>query len=264
MLELYHNDMSVCAEKVRFVLAEKGLKWKGHHLNLRAGDQQKPEYLKLNPNAVVPTLVDNGRVIIESTVINEYLDDAYPEVALRPAEQVARARMRLWTKQLDEGVHAATGVLSTAIAFRYQKLAMGPEKLEMFLKKMPDPAKQERNRDTIFKGIDSTYFAGAIQRFDRLLGDMEKALAQGPWLAGEDFSLADIGYAPYLTRLEQLQLQSMWDKQPHLAGWYERIKTRPGYKTGIEEWLNPSYLKLLQEKGKEAQPRVTKILEMAD
>ena len=83
MIELYHNDMSVCAQKVRFALAEKKLAWEGHHLNLRAGDQQKPEYLKLNPNAVVPTLVDNGTVIIESTVISEYLDDAYPEPTLK-------------------------------------------------------------------------------------------------------------------------------------------------------------------------------------
>ena len=76
-LRLYHNDMSVCAQKVRFALAEKKLAWEGHHLNLRAGDQQEPEYLKLNPNAVVPTLVDDGNIMVESTVICEYLDDAY-------------------------------------------------------------------------------------------------------------------------------------------------------------------------------------------
>ena len=58
MIALYHNDMSVCAQKVRFALAEKKLKWENRHLSLRAGDQQKPEYLKLNPNAVVPTLVE--------------------------------------------------------------------------------------------------------------------------------------------------------------------------------------------------------------
>ena len=78
MLELYHNDMSTCSQKARLALAEKGLKWTSHHLELRAGDQQKPDYTKLNPNAVVPTLVDNGRVIIESTIINEYIDDAFP------------------------------------------------------------------------------------------------------------------------------------------------------------------------------------------
>ena len=144
MIELYHNDMSVCAQKVRFALAEKKLAWEGRHLNLRAGDQQKPEYLKLNPNAVVPTLVDNATVIIESTVICEYLDDAYPEPRLKPMDAAGRARMRLWTKQLDEGVHAATSVVSSAIAFRYQKLAAGMEALEEFHKKMPDPIKREK------------------------------------------------------------------------------------------------------------------------
>ena len=84
MIELYHNDMSTCAQKVRFTLAEKNLTWESHHLDLRARDQQKPDYVKLNPNAVVPTLVHDGTVIVESNVINEYLDDAFPAPALRP------------------------------------------------------------------------------------------------------------------------------------------------------------------------------------
>lgn len=262
MLELYHNDMSTCAQKVRFALAEKGLKWRGHHLNLRAGDQQKPDYLKLNPNAVVPTLVDDGTPIIESNVINEYLDDAYPDPPLRPRDSRARARMRLWTKQLDEGVHAATGVISTGIAFRYQKLARSSQEIEAFLDRMPDPGKRERSRDTILKGVDSIFFADAIKRFDRLLGDMEEALADGLWLAGTDFSLADIAYAPYLTRLEHLQLHFMWRKRPRLADWFERIKSRAGYKTGIGEWFNPSYLPLMEEKGKETGARIQAILKL--
>ena len=83
MLELYHNGMSTCSQKVRFCLAEKGVAWTGHHLDLRAGDQHTPEYLALNPNGVVPTLVDDGDVIIESTIINEYLDEKFPEPALQ-------------------------------------------------------------------------------------------------------------------------------------------------------------------------------------
>ncbi len=94
MIELYHNDMSVCAAKVRTALVEKGLEWKGYHLDLRAGDAQKPDYVELNPNAVVPTLVHDGRVVSESTVICEYLDDAFPEPPLRPADPFSRARMR--------------------------------------------------------------------------------------------------------------------------------------------------------------------------
>lgn len=263
MIELYHNDMSVCAQKVRFALAEKGLKWESHHLDLRASDQQKPEYLKLNPNAVVPTLVDDGAVIIESTVINEYLDDAYPEPRLRPTDSRSLARMRLWTKQLDEGVHAATSVLSTAIAFRHQKLARGMEELEKFHKQMPDPVKRERSWDTITKGVDSIYFAGAVKRFDRLLADMEAALSQGAWLAGKECSLADIGYAPYMARLEHLQLQFLWARRPHVPAWFDRLKERRGYKEGIGGWLNESYLSLMKEKGAEVESRVKAIVASA-
>jgi len=256
MIELYHNDMSVCAQKVRFALAEKKLSWEGHHLNLRAGDQQKPEYLKLNPNAVVPTLVDNGTVIIESTVICEYLDDAYPEPRLRPADAGGRARMRLWTKQLDEGVHAATSVVSSAIAFRYQKLAAGMDALEEFHKKMPDPVKREKSWENITKGVESRFFAEAVHRFDKLLGDMESSLADSTWLAGDEFSLADIGYAPYITRLDHLQMQFLWDKRPHIPEWYDRLRERRGYTEALEKWFNADYLPLMKEKGAEAQSKV--------
>jgi glutathione S-transferase len=260
MTELYHNDMSVCAQKGRFALAEKKLKWEGHHLNLRAGDQQKPEYLKLNPNAVVPTLVDNGTVIIESTVICEYLDDAYPEPPLRPGNAVGRMRMRLWTKQLDEGVHAATSVVSSAIAFRYQKLAIGMEALEEFHQKMPDPVKRERSWENVTKGVESRYFPESIKRFDKLLADMEAALSESPWLTGKEFSLADIGYAPYITRLDHLQLQFLWDKRPHIPAWYNRLLERRGYKEGLEDWFNASYLSLMKEKGAEFQSQVRAIV----
>src|ERR1700752_1250609 len=136
MLELYHNDMSVCAQKVRLVIAEKGLAPTLHHLNLRKGDQLAPEYLKLNPNAVVPTLVHDGRVVIESTVICEYLDDAFPQKPLR-GDAGEKAQMRLWTKQLDEGLHIAIGNLSLCIAFRHQFLKRTPEQLKAYYAGIP-------------------------------------------------------------------------------------------------------------------------------
>jgi glutathione S-transferase len=140
MLELYHNDMSTCAQKVRLTLAEKGLTWENHHLDLRAGDQQNPEYLKLNPRGVVPTIVDTGKVVRESTVIMEYLDDAYPNPSLRPLDSHARAQMRLWTKRLDEGHHdIATATLSMGIAFRFQYLEKGQEACDALINRIPDP-----------------------------------------------------------------------------------------------------------------------------
>ena len=139
----------------------------------------------------MPTLVDNGAVIIESTVICKYLDDAYPQPSLRPVA-AARAAMRLWTKQLDETVHAATSTLSNGIAFRHQKLAWGMEKLEEFHRKMPNPSRREQSWENITKGVDSRYFVDAAKRFDKLLGDMEAALANNTGLAGDEYSLADI------------------------------------------------------------------------
>ena len=261
MLELFHNDMSTCSQKVRMTLAEKGLDWTSRHLNLRAAEQQSPDYLALNPKGVVPTIRDNGAVVIESTVINEYLDDAYPDPPLRPTNAGDRTRMRLWTKRLDEGLHAATGVLSSCIAFRYQHLnGKTTEEIEAYLARMPDAAKRERQTENIFKGVESKFFTPAVQRFDRLLGDMNEALGHTPWLAGDAFSLADCAYIPYAVRLSHLQLHGLWDKRPQFAGWFERLAARPAFKTAVTDWLNPSYLSLMEPKGKEAWPRVREIL----
>ena len=74
MLKLYHHGSSVCAAKVRMYLSEKKLDWKGHYIDILAGEQFDPEYIKLNPKAVVPTLEHNGEIICDSTIICEYLE----------------------------------------------------------------------------------------------------------------------------------------------------------------------------------------------
>lgn len=260
MLELYHNDMSSCAQKVRTALAEKGLEWTGHHLDLRAGDTLTPDYLKLNPNGVVPTLIDDDLVLIESTVINEYIDDAYPDHPLRPADPRARAQMRLWTKKLDEGLHIHTATISAAIAFRHQQIDRPPEELASILAAMPDPAKRERRKDLIENGIHSKLFPDAIRAWDKTMADMEDALGSSTWLAGEDFSLADIAYSPYLTRWEHLQLVGLVDKRPRLQDWFARIRARDSYRIGLTDWFSDKYLPLMEEKGLEVWPEVKTLL----
>lgn len=254
MIELYHNAMSTCAQKVRMVLAEKGLEWTGHHIDLRSAEQHSPAYLKLNPNGVVPTLIDDGHVVIESAVIGEYLDERYPTPPLRPTDAYERARMRLWTKQLDEGLHAHTGVLSTVIAWRFQ------DNHEAQIETMPDPAKRARKRESIRLGYDAPVFHAALKRYDKLLADMEAALAGGSWLAGGAYSLADIAYAPYMARLDQLGLMGMTIARPHVADWFRRIQARPAYEQGLGKWFDPAYLSLMEEKGAEAWPKVKAVL----
>ena len=99
MLALYHNDMSLCAQKVRVGLAEKKLDWESRHLVLRAAEHQQPWYLELNRRAVVPTLIDGEKVIPESNVILEYLDEAYPDPAPPIIELIAQ-----WPGQSPEEV----------------------------------------------------------------------------------------------------------------------------------------------------------------
>ena len=179
-LILYHNDMSVCAQKVRLCLAEKQLAYEDRHLNLRAGDQKRPEYLALNPNGYVPTLVHDDFVLGESTVICEYIDDAFTAPPLKPADPKERARMRGFTKFIDAAIFSATATVSMSIAFHHQ---FTPEMYDTMEKARPGWLANFRQ---LQKGTENPAFPAAIRRLDKMIADMERALAdhQGPWLVG--------------------------------------------------------------------------------
>jgi glutathione S-transferase len=260
MLALYHNDMSSCSQKVRVCLAEKNLDWESRHLNLRAGDHQQDWYVKLNRRAVVPTLIDGDIVVPESNVINEYLDEKFRGVPLSSDDPVGRARIRLWTKQLDEDVHdACLAILSFGIAFRHQYIARGAAGRAM-LEQIPNIFKRERRRDVIDKGLDSIHFRIAVARMRQLLTEMDEALAEHAWLAGDAYTIADAAFTPYLARLEHLAILGMADDRPHVRGWYARIKARPSFADAITRWENPDYLALMTTRGREAWPKVQEIM----
>ena len=259
VLALYHNDMSSCAQKVRLCLAEKALEWESRHLNLRAGEHQQAWYVKLNPRAVVPTLIDDETVIPESNVINEYLDDRFPEHPLRPSDPYGKARMRLWTKQLDEGVHdAGIAVISFALAFRHQYLNKG-EAGQLMLESIPDPIKRERRRDVIEKGLDSPFFKIAISRMLELYDEMEAQLGEHAWLVGESYTIADASFTPYVVRLEHLDILKLLDGHPRVLDWYARLKARPSFQDAIVKWENPDYLALMKRQGRESWEKIHQV-----
>ena len=108
MIELYHNAMSTCSQKVRLVLAEKGLAWTSRELDLRKSEHLAPDYLRLNPDGVVPTLVVDGAVVRESTVIVEYLDDAFPDPPLAPSDPLGKAL--LWIRACIQNLVHSRGI----------------------------------------------------------------------------------------------------------------------------------------------------------
>ena len=238
MLELYHYDHSTAAQKIRIALAEKQLEWQSHHLDTSVAKREhfSAEYLKMNPRGIVPTLVHDGTVIRESQVILEYLDDAFPQLPLRPASASGKAAMRLWTKLIDEGLHVNSRVVGMCIVVRHAKTAAGPEVLKKYLEEMPEIVRKTNDRINIEKGLDSPLLPPAIRYFKTVFADMNATLATSPWLAGETFSLADISLGVYVTRLESFQMAPLWGDLHHLNAWHGRFIARPSYATGVTEW----------------------------
>jgi len=260
MLELYHHGTSVCAAKIRIALAEKNLTWQGHYVDILKGEQTAPAYLKLNPKGVVPTLVHDGKVIRESTLIGEYLDEVFPDPPLSPIAALGRVEMRLWTKRLDEELHPNCAIVTYAVSHRHAVLNNGPEAVEAYVNKVA-PDKRARRRQMLERGIDDPEARAALLVYDRFLADMETTLSTQPWLAGERFSLAEIGVIPYVNRLDMLQLSGMWTaSRPHLTDWFARVKQRPSFEPALFGFLPPSLRTLMKERGAEAWLQVRAIL----
>ena len=265
MLELYHHGSSVCAAKVRLVLAEKNLKWEGHYVDILKGDQFDPAYQRLNPKAVVPTLVHDGLVLQESTVIYEYIDDLFPQTPLKPSEAVGRARMRLWTKAIDEVLHPACGEIAFACSHRHTVARLGPEGLAQFLASTPPmsvtAAWHDRKKEIVKEGLNAPGIAQSIRLYDSYLGKMENALCDNVWVAGDTYSLADIGLLPYVNRLDMMGMSAMWGRsRPRLANWFERAKARPSFKPQLIDWVPDQLTADLATFGARSWPDVERIL----
>lgn len=227
MLELYHSPISTCSQKVRLVLAEKNLPWTSRMITFADGDHLKPDYLKINPNGVVPTLVDGGDPIIDSSVINEYLEDVYPDIPLRPHEPKARARMRAWRQYIDEVPTPAIRPPSFNAYFVPIWAKLSDEQFEAYANRLP-------LRKHFYKKMGRTGFseqdiAEALDKLRQTLERMEQSLALGPWLNGDDYTLADVSITPTIVRMEDLGLSSMWSDLPRVTDWYKRIRLRPNF-----------------------------------
>jgi len=231
-LELYHAEGSVCAQKVRIVLSEKQAPWIDRRVNLQRAEQTRPEYLKLNPRGVVPTLVADGQAVTESTVICEFIEDILPVPALRPSDPFGRAVMRRWAKIPDEGIHLACSAVSHAglLGHRYRH---NLEAYKARLDKHPDRSRATRAWRIVADGFGDPEVRDAVLKHKKLLEDMELALEKSPWLAGDSYTLADACITPYIFRLEQLGLAGMWADRRRVADWLERIKARPSFREAI-------------------------------
>jgi glutathione S-transferase len=260
-LVLYHSVESTCAQKVRLVLAEKQLPWDEVRLNLRKGEQFAPQYLKLNPKAVVPTLVHDQAVVRESTVINEYLEDYFPDPALRPAEPLHRARMRLLVKAIDDEVHPAIGVLSYAIFLRHQmNEKMSAAELEQHFRRVADPARRARQQQTHAEGLKSPGAGPALAALLRFVSQLGDALAKHTWLAGDSYSLADAAAVPYMVRARALHLSTLWADRGEVAGWLDRALAHASRLPLTDPWGSPGFHAMVTGHANAADEEIRELL----
>jgi glutathione S-transferase len=257
MLKLYHNNISVCAQKVRIVLAEKDVPWTSHHLSLARGEHLTPEFKAMNPRGVVPVLVHDDDTIVESSVICAYLDEVFSTPPLSPKTPLERATMRLWCKLPDDILHTACATVSFAISFGQQLKKQAGAGLEERLMKMPDPARRERQRALIEKGIETPFFRDHIKVFEKTVAEMEVQLGKTQWLACDRYTLADAEITPYIERIDRLGLAGLWENRPRVLDWFTRIKARPSFK-GISDFPPTDY----DDTGRDGLKNWTRIKEL--
>jgi glutathione S-transferase len=227
MIELYNSPVSTCSQKVRMALLEKNVPWTDRVILFAKNDHLSDWYLALNPNGVVPTLVHDNRVIIDSSVINEYLDDVFPETPLRPDEPYELAHMRAWRQYIDEVPTTAIRYPSFNAFLVPMWSSMTEEQFRTFAEKMPLRKhfylKMGRN------GFAKNEVDAAIGLLRQTVERMEQSLSQTEWLANDMFTLADISIIPTIVRMEDLGLAHLWADSPRVGDWYRRLQRRRAF-----------------------------------
>lgn len=228
-LALYHDWDSLMSFKVRVCLAEKKLTWQSRRVILRKFEHLQADYLSINPAGVVPALMHNKLIITESSVINEYLDDAFPDYPLIPTCAYETASMRLWCKFFDEVVHPALRPMTFELMIRQRFRDMQEHTLEQLVRDHPMPERAQAFRKLVGTDTDIDAVIDAVAVITNVIHRLAQTLQQHPWLCGRHYSLADAAYMALVDRLQRLQLHFLWQEAPQVADWLERLQARPSF-----------------------------------
>jgi glutathione S-transferase len=225
---LYNAPQSTCSQRVRFVLNAKKLAFAEVKLNLLEGDQLKPDYLKLNPNGVVPTLDHDGAIVTDSTVITEYLDEVFPAASFTPEDALKRARMRALMHFADEMPAASVRVPTYNLAFlpRFAKMSRD----EFIALAESKPLRREFMMTMGQTGFPKAEMDAALSRLRRSYERMDREieLSGGKWLLGKDMTLADVAIMPALVRMDDLNM-AQWQDLPRVVAWFDNVRAHPAF-----------------------------------
>ena len=250
MLTLHHGANSVCSIKVRIVLAEKALEWEGRHIDLPKGEQFHPEFLKVNPRAIVPVLDHDGVLIRESSVISEYLDGLSDHNRLMPRDPVGQAKTRIWGLNTLE-YHDSVNTLTFASYQRQMLLAKPAEELEARWDAMPDKIRVRKMLDLMENGAHSAHVPVALGRLQRMCAEMEDSLAGAAWLIGPDYGPADALVTAYFFRIDCIGLNRLWESRyPPVPDWYRPVSAPPSLGAATAPWLDEAVIDRIRQVGR--------------
>lgn len=242
-LTYYHAEPAANSLKSMIPLKEKGLDFKSVYVDLHKFEQHQDWFLKINPEGQVPVLDHNGTLITHTTVINEYLEDVFPEIPLRPLDPVGKARMRYWNKFVDE--HVMNFVSMHGWHRMVSVIARGIEggEFEKLMERIPLKDQREKWR-TARSGFSEEQLAHATSKIETAIDKVEEQLNKTQWIAGDQFTLADINYFSMCGMMVERMFPEMDipNRCPKMVEWRDRMNARPGVKAALEmpDHTNPA------------------------
>ncbi len=235
-LKLYHAEPVTNSLQFLLPLREKGLPFESRYMDLHRFEQHEPWFVAINPDGQVPVLDHDGVIITQSTVINEYLEDAFPDAPpLRPADPAGKARMRFWNKFTDEhvmnfvsmhGWHRLITVLSRSIE--------GNE-FEKLMERIPLKEQRDKWRNAR-SGFTQAQLDEAERKVRVAVEKVEAQLALTPYLAGDTYTLADINFFAHCGNSIGRLFPHIGTPAacPRLLEWAQRIRERPGVAAALK------------------------------
>ncbi len=227
-LTYYHAEPLANSLKSMIPLKEKGLAFESVYVDLHKFEQHSDWFVAINPEGQVPVLDHDGTIITHTSVINEYLEDAFPDVPLRPQDAEDAARMRYWNKFVDEhvmnhvsmhGWHRMVGVIARGIE--------GGE-FDQLMERIPLPDQRQKWIDAR-SGFSEELLANATAKIEFAVAKVEAQLGRTAWLAGDVFTLADVNFYSHCGMMVERMFPEMniATRAPRLIEWRNRVTTRP-------------------------------------
>lgn len=234
MLDVYTWEPNANSGKPLFCLHEKGVPFTYHYIDMGAHEHHGPEFLAINPDGTVPAVIHDGFTMTESTPAMEYIDEAFDGPPLRPDDPFRRWQMRVLLRFMDNVVAPSLAMIASNRLAAPRFVDRDPDELRARLERIPLPERRATWEKLMFQTTPPADIAESEWRVSDAIGRFDALLGRQTWLAGDSFSLVDIGvfatfYALPLNRADEVND----DASPNLVRWLRACHARPGLQAAL-------------------------------